>query len=162
MNEYQKLNEFNIHNINVKNIVNIRIISVVAVLSTLLSLWHSEVLYEHVQQTQTEQITKPHYPKLEFAISVLNLLQKKESNVNIFYSPHSVYQALLFTYFGAAGKTKKDLEKVLGFMDWVESKAEVEYRYKFENDLRIEQSQKESAEFISVNKLFVSNRISIR
>lgn len=142
---------------NVKNIVDIRIISVVAVLSTLLLLWPSEVLYEHLQQT-----TKPHYPKLEFAISVLNLLQKNEPNVNIFYSPHSVYQALLLTYFGAAGKTKKDLEKVLGLMDWVESKAEVEYRYKFENELGIEQSHNESIEFISVNKLYVSNRIIIR
>lgn len=47
-------------------------------------------------------------------------------------------------------------------MDWVESKAEVEHRYKFENDLRIEQSQNESVEFISANKLYISDRISIR
>lgn len=81
MIEYQKLMKFNIHNINVKNIFDIRIISVVAVLSTLLSLWHSGVLYAHVQETVA---VKPHYPKLEFAISVLNLLQKNEPNVNIF------------------------------------------------------------------------------
>lgn len=142
---------------NVKKIVDIRIISVVAVLSTLLSLWHSEVFYEHVPQ-----IRKLHYSKLEFAIPVLNLLQKHEPNVNIFYSPHSVCQSLLLTYYVAAGETKKDLEKVLGLVHWVESKAEVEHRYKFENDLRIQQSQNESAEFISVNKLYVSNGISIR
>lgn len=155
--------KFDIHCIDVKNIVDIRIISVVAVLSTLLSLWHSQVLYGHVQQTTKPSYPiVPHYPKLEFAISVLNLLQKNAPNDNIFYSPHSVYQALLLTYHVATGKTKKDLEKVLGLMDWVESKAEVEYRYKFENDPQIEQSQNESVEFISGNRLYVSNRISIR
>lgn len=136
MNEYPKLKKFNIHNVKVRFFVDIRIISVVAVLSTLLSLWHLQVFNNHVHQ-----IRKPHYSKFEFAISALNLLQKDKPNDNVFYSPHSVYQALSLTYSIAAGETKKDLAKVLGLVDWVESKAEVEHRYKFENDLRIKISK---------------------
>lgn len=40
-----------------------------------------------------ERAAKSYYPKLEFAISLLNLLQKDKANENNFYSPKSVYRS---------------------------------------------------------------------
>lgn len=143
---------------NFKNIACIKteinkrsVVPLILVILAIFSLWHSDVLFG-------KRATKPYYPKLEFAISALNSLQKNNPNENIFYSPHSVYQALLVTYFGAAGNTERDLERVLG----IKNKTDVQSGYKLEVALRAKQSQNESFEFASVDKLYVSNRITLK
>lgn len=102
------------------------------------------------------------YPKLRFTISMLNSLQKDDPNENIFYSPQSVYQALLLTYLGAAGETKKELEILLGLLYWANDETDVEIAYKAENDVRTNSLENQLCELISVNKLYFSDRISIR
>lgn len=130
------------------------IISVLAVASILSVSWKSSLA--------KERPTKPYYPKLEFAISLLNLLQKNKPNENIFYSPHSVYQALLLTYFGAGGKTEKELENVLGLMKWAKNKTDIENAYKLEKGDQSKPFQNESLEFISIDKLYFSDRVNIK
>lgn len=130
------------------------IISVLAVASILSVLWISSLA--------KERATKPYYPKLEFSISLLNLLQKNKPNENIFYSPKSVYQALLLTYFGAGGKTEKELENVLGLMKWAKNKTDIENAYKLENGDQSKPFQNESVEFISIDKLYFSDRVNIK
>lgn len=100
------------------------LISVLAVVSTLSVLW--------IVLLAEGWATKPYYPKLEFAISLLNFLQKEKPNENIFYSPKSVYRVLLLTYFGAGGKTEKELKNVLGLMKWTKNKTDSENAYKLE------------------------------
>ncbi|XP_055300576.1 serine protease inhibitor 88Ea-like [Sitodiplosis mosellana] len=130
------------------------IISVLAVVSILSALW--------LRSLAEERPAKPYYPKLEFAISMLNLLQKNKPNENVFYSPKSVYQALLLTYFGAGGKTEKELENVLGLMKWAKNKTDIENAYKLEKDAQAKPYQNASVEFISVDKLYFSDRVNIK
>lgn len=128
----------------------------IAIGLSVLWLWQSIV-------SADTQIAEPYYPKLKFAISLLDLLQKDQPNESIFYSPHSVYQSLLLVYFGAGGETEKELENVLGVLDWAADKSAVERAYSLEKDLQAHQQfQNQSIEFVSVDKLYVSDRIKIR
>lgn len=111
--------------------------------------------------TAEKRTDKPYYSQLKFAISLLDSLQKNEPNKNIFYSPHSVYHALLLAYSGAAGETEKELKHILG-LDWAETKADVEYLYKLERNVRANRFQNPSIEFNSVDKLYVSKDIKIK
>lgn len=49
----------------------------------------------------------------QFAVSLLNTLQKATPEKNHFFSPHSTYHALLLAYFGAEGQTLETLERAL-------------------------------------------------
>lgn len=102
------------------------------------------------------------YPKLRFTISLLNSLQKNDPHGNIFYSPQSVYQALLSTYLGAAGETKKELESLLGLLYWANDETDVENAYKAEKDVRANSIENKFCELFSVDKLYFSDRVSIR
>lgn len=124
------------------------LISVLAVVSI------SSVLC--IEQSAEQPADKSYYPKLNFAISLLNLLQKNKPNKNVFYSPKNVYRALLLTYFCAAGKTKKELGNVLG------NQTEIENVYKLEEDTQVKAFQNTSVEFNSVSKLYFSDRVNIK
>ncbi|XP_055307357.1 serine protease inhibitor 88Ea-like, partial [Sitodiplosis mosellana] len=80
---------------------------------------------------------KPYYPRLTFAISILKQLQNDKPNESVFYSPHSLYEALLLTFFTVSDETEKQLKKNVRF-------------------------QNETIEFSSVNKLYVTTELKIR
>lgn len=44
-------------------------------------------------------------------------VKSKSTSENIFFSPMSVYSALLLAYFGASNRTEDQLAQVLGFQD---------------------------------------------
>lgn len=148
----------------------ILIVSVLAVISIRSfiwpRLWPSEDLHE-IRTFINGTATKSYYPKLKFAISLLNSLEKGNPNENQFYSPQNLYQTLLVTYFGTAGETAKELENVLGLLYnenfWAKNKSQVESAYLLERE-KLDQIQpllNESIDFISVNKFFVSTRVNI-
>lgn len=126
-------------------------VSVLGLVTLILSvalIWHSNIIAE-------KRIAEPYYAKLKFTLSLLNLLHKYEQSENIIYSPHSVYQALLLTYFGTAGETEKELEQLLGLLDWAKNKTHVENTFKLEKHKRNEKFTNQSIEFVSVNQLYV-------
>lgn len=80
-------------------------------------------LYEHYiyRDIKLQEAVSPRYPlsntyyhRLKFEISLLDLLQKADIHKDIVYSPHGLYQAILLTYFGSAGETKHEIDKMSG------------------------------------------------
>lgn len=120
----------------------------------------SQPSLEEVNKKAENRVSKPHYPQLKLAISLLHQLQRDKPKENIFYSPHSVYSTLLLAYFGAAGETEQELKHLLG-LDWAKNKADVQNAYKTKKE-RSNRFQNQSIEFTSVDKLFVSNTIAMR
>lgn len=92
----------------------------------------------------------------QFAVSLLNAIKKTAPEGNHFFSPHSMYHALLLAYFGAEGKTMKSLEKAL-VLDKLSGKSDVVRAYKnlkgFKNDWR---TSGRSIQFNTVDKIYVT------
>lgn len=70
-----------------------------------------------------------------FALDTLKKMSQIESRDNIFYSPHSLHQALTLAYFGARGTTENSLRKALHLSDDV-SKVDVQRYYAYENSFK--------------------------
>lgn len=97
----------------------------------------------------------------KFSVILLDALQKARQNESLFFSPHSTYRALLLTYFGASGKTEQSLKKLLQ-LEQSKSKADIWYAYEFEKRARQNRVRRQSIEFTSVDKLYVSEQIEIK
>jgi len=69
-----------------------------------------------------------------FALDSLKKTALIESRDNIFFSPHSLHQALSLAYFGARGTTAESLKKALRIPDQL-SKVDVQRYYAFERSL---------------------------
>lgn len=88
---------------------------------------------------------KPYYPRLTFAISMLKQLQNDKPNESVLYSPHSLYETLLLSYFSASGETEKQLKNLLG-LNWIGNKSEVGYAFKSSKNEQISRFQNETIE----------------
>lgn len=97
----------------------------------------------------------------KFSVILLDALQKARQNESLFFSPHSTYRALLLTYFGASGKTEQSLKKLLQ-LEQSKSKADIWYAYEFEKRARQNRVRRQSIEFTSVDKLYVSEQIEVK
>lgn len=103
---------------------------------------------------------KPYYPRLTFSIFMLKQLQNEKPNESVLYSPHSLYETLLLSYFAASGETEKQLKNLLG-LNWIANKSDVEYTFKSKNE-HFNRLENGTIEFSSVNKLFVTTELKIR
>lgn len=97
----------------------------------------------------------------KFSVVLLDALQKARPNESLFFSPHSTYRALLLTYLGANGKTEQSLKKLL-HLEQSKSKADIWYAYEFEKRARQNRVRRQSIEFTSVDKLYVSEQIEVK
>ena len=97
----------------------------------------------------------------KFSVILLDALQKARPNESLFFSPHSTYRALLLTYFGANGKTEQSLKKLLQ-LEQSKSKADIWFAYEFEKRARQNRVRRQSIEFTSVDKLYVSEQIDVK
>ncbi len=83
------------------------------------------------------------------------------NNGNIFISPSSIYQTLMLSYFGAAGKTETELAKVLGLGDL--DKDAVKRAYLFERayqEIR-EKNPDLGYELTHVNKFYFDRELPL-
>lgn len=55
--------------------------------------------------------------QLEFTLNLFNTVNNAVPDDNIFFSPFSVYHALLLGYFAAGGQTEKSLKESLRISD---------------------------------------------
>ncbi|XP_012257558.2 serine protease inhibitor 88Ea-like [Athalia rosae] len=103
--------------------------------------------------------------RLDFALDTLRRVSQFEGVDNVFYSPHSLHEALTLAYFAARGTTEESLKRALHVPETY-SKTYVQRFYDFENMLRriSRMSGNSSAdyEFSSVNKLWVTQERKIR
>lgn len=74
--------------------------------------------------------------RLLFARDALKKMVEIETHDNIFFSPHSLYQALNLVYFGAKGKTEENLKKALVIPDDV-SKSDVLQFFTYEKAVEL-------------------------
>lgn len=71
--------------------------------------------------------------RFDFALESLKKIADIETQDNIFFSPHSLHEALSVAYFGARGETETALKKALHVPDDL-SKNDVQRSYTFEKD----------------------------
>lgn len=101
-----------------------------------------------------------HHGSHKFFLSLNSALKKNAASPNQFYSPHSIYHALLLSYFGGAGETEKQLQEVLG-LDGIKSKDDILRLYRFTKNMRAERLDEQEIEFKSVDKFFVSEEVEL-
>lgn len=99
-----------------------------------------------------------------FALETLKKTVQIESNDNIFYSPHSLHQALTLAYFGARGTTEESLRKALHIPSDL-SKVDVQRYYAFEKIENQDNAQSNGSadyDYRSANRLWISNSRKVR
>ncbi|XP_031831149.1 serine protease inhibitor 88Ea isoform X2 [Nomia melanderi] len=97
-----------------------------------------------------------------FALDTLKKMVTIEPKDNVFYSPHSLHQALSLVYFGARGNTEESLKKVLHLQNL--SKVDVQRYYAFDNLNRLAAQENGSTdyEYESLNRLWISDTRKVR
>ncbi|XP_067014372.2 serine protease inhibitor 88Ea [Anabrus simplex] len=95
-----------------------------------------------------------------FSLSMLRKISEGKPTTNVFFSPYSTYHALLLAYFGAANATEESLKGTLRIPP-TQDKVATMQAYRLDKTLR-NITATESYEFRSSNKIYVSDRISLR
>lgn len=97
-----------------------------------------------------------------FTIDFLDKALKAAPNENLFFSPYSLYRALLLAYFGARNGTEAALVESLK-LHWAQDKSEVLMAYKQDKALRLQNAKQETAlEFEAVDKFFFDEGVDIK
>lgn len=102
--------------------------------------------------------------RLQFSLEFMkNVFKKSKPGSNVFFSPHSVYQALLLTLFISDGETEKNIKTALRIPHEID-KLEVLRMYTLEAGFEKMRALNASAnyEFNNVNKFFYENDLPVR
>ncbi|CAH0722540.1 unnamed protein product, partial [Brenthis ino] len=99
--------------------------------------------------------------QLEFTLNLFNTINNAVPDDNIFFSPFSVYHALLLAYFAAGGQTEKSLKESLRISD-EQDKINLLMAYKVDKREREFNNNSDSYEFTNANKMFVDNELHLR
>ncbi|XP_045455272.1 serine protease inhibitor 88Ea-like [Melitaea cinxia] len=99
--------------------------------------------------------------QMEFTLNLFNAINKAVPDDNIFFSPFSVYHALLLGYFAAAGETEKSLKESLRISD-AQDKVNLLMAYKVDKRSRAYNNNSDSYEFTNANKMYVDNELNLR
>ncbi|XP_076176975.1 serine protease inhibitor 88Ea isoform X2 [Ptiloglossa arizonensis] len=100
-----------------------------------------------------------------FALDSLKKTALIESRDNVFYSPHSIHQALSLAYFGSRSTTEEALRKALRIPNDL-SKVDVQRYYAFENSLKLQLDSQNNGssdyEYTSANRLWITDKRKVR
>lgn len=99
-----------------------------------------------------------------FALESLKKVATIQPHGNIFFSPHSLHQALTLAYFGSRGTTEEALRKALHIPNDL-SKVDVQRYYASENLKKQQQSVENASssyEYTSANRMWISQAKKIR
>ncbi|XP_011634293.1 serine protease inhibitor 88Ea-like isoform X1 [Pogonomyrmex barbatus] len=103
--------------------------------------------------------------RFSFALDSLKKAALIESKDNIFFSPHSINQALNLAYFGARTTTEANLKQALHIPDQL-SKVDVQRYYAFERSFSQMRSQlgenSDSYEYKVANRFWITNAKKLR
>ena len=92
-----------------------------------------------------------------FALDSLKKTTLIEAHDNIFYSPHSIYEALILAYYGSRGTTYEAVRKALHIPNDL-SKVDVQRYYAFE---KVDANATDH-EYNSANRLWISDKKRLR
>ncbi|KAL0281645.1 UNVERIFIED_CONTAM: hypothetical protein PYX00_002570 [Menopon gallinae] len=98
-----------------------------------------------------------------FSIGVLKVLNEFQSDRNIFFSPHSMYQSLLLAYIAASNETERAIQKALHLPE-TQSKLTTIQNYGLEKYFQSMREVNGSSdyEFKTCNKIYLSPEIKPR
>lgn len=97
--------------------------------------------------------------RFKFALNTLKEISLIESQDNVFYSPHSLYEALSLAFYGSRGTTEKSLKKALHIPDNL-SKLDVQrYNLMVASEDDVAQTD---YEYSSANRLWISDKKKVR
>ncbi|XP_074112441.1 serine protease inhibitor 88Ea isoform X2 [Cotesia typhae] len=103
--------------------------------------------------------------KLNFTLEALKQSALLESKDNLFFSPHSLHEALTLAFFGARGTTEEGLRKALRIPDSL-SKIDIQRSYALEKSLKefaaLTGNVSTNYEFKTANRLWISDTKKIR
>ncbi|ODN02111.1 Serpin B9 [Orchesella cincta] len=100
--------------------------------------------------------------QLEFSLDMFHKLYNKENRTNLFFSPYSIHQALIMTYFGAGGETRKQLQTALHIKE-TDTKDELIRAFKMENFYQETRSENTTQYDLKVaNRIFFSDEEPVR
>ncbi|KAL7306079.1 hypothetical protein TKK_0001535 [Trichogramma kaykai] len=101
--------------------------------------------------------------RFDFALESLKKISEIETQDNIFFSPHSLYEALGLAYSGAHGKTETSLRKALNIPEDF-SKLDVQRFYAYEKSLELarEANSSDNYEYRVANRLWLSSAKRLR
>lgn len=140
---------------------------------------NSQCLSEDIQKnTEYKYKSRNLYKGLTiFTEKFLEAMYKANPNENLFFSPFSLYHALLLAYFGSANQTEKVLKvsslaaakespakSFTNFQEalqlhWAASKADVFKGYQYEKRYREHYGANASVEFSSVDRFYFANEV---
>ncbi|KAB7496392.1 Glia-derived nexin [Armadillidium nasatum] len=142
---------------NFKTKNNATFFVLVAYLFSFLSLSHSQCLTDNDDLTTAVDTNLQSIQ--EFNLELFRRVFPKDPTKNFVFSPYSVWNALVLAYFGSAGKTQLQFEKVLRLHDKTSTLRkwrQLEYMY-----LKRE-STSVSNIFVLSNKAYFDSRIKLR
>ncbi|XP_014294378.1 serine protease inhibitor 88Ea [Halyomorpha halys] len=96
-----------------------------------------------------------------FSLNMLNIANNVTPSENILFSPFSVYNALILAYFTANNHTEQVLKKAL-YIPPSQSKDSTMKAYALQKRLRAPNNGSSEFELLSANRLFVSNKLTVR
>ncbi|XP_045508326.1 serine protease inhibitor 88Ea-like [Colias croceus] len=99
--------------------------------------------------------------QLHFTLDLFNAINKYVPDDNIFFSPFSVYHALLLGYFAAGHQTEQGLKQALKIADSLD-KVNLLTAYKVDKRSRAMNNNSDSYEFTNANRMFVDNGLHVR
>ncbi|XP_072936065.1 serine protease inhibitor 88Ea-like [Epargyreus clarus] len=99
--------------------------------------------------------------QLEFTLNLFNSINEAVSDDNIFFSPFSVYHALLLAYFASGEQTERALKESLKISDKLD-KINLMTAYKVDKRSRLFNNNSDSYEFNNANKIFVEQTLAVR
>lgn len=105
--------------------------------------------------------TKLYSGEQEFTLNLLEQVNRISSQENVFFSPYSVFHALLLAYFGSTNQTEQSLKKVLK-LDWTENKMDVMQAYRLEKQHRIRRAKNSSVDFRSADRLYFDKSVKVK
>ncbi|XP_026466851.1 serine protease inhibitor 88Ea-like isoform X2 [Ctenocephalides felis] len=98
--------------------------------------------------------------ELDFSLRMLAAAVRSAPGQSVFFSPYSIYQALLLAYFSSANHTEANLKKTLAIEEHV-PKLQVLHGYNFVRKM-LGYRTNQSYEFNSADRLFVAQDVPIR
>lgn len=105
--------------------------------------------------------TKLYSGQQDFTLSLLEQVNRVSSTENVFFSPYSVFHALLLAYFGSSSNTEQSLKRVLK-LDWTENKFDVMQAYRLEKTMRNKRAKNSSVEFRSADRLYFDKTVRVK
>nr|CAD7196166.1 unnamed protein product [Timema douglasi] len=131
----------------------------------LVALSHQQCLTQDDTKLQTDPKARLtlYAGQQEFSLDMLRVVSNMNKNTNIFFSPSSVYSALLLAYFGAANQTEHSLKKTL-HIDADQDKLSTMQAYRLERFFQAMRAANGSGsyELRSPSRIYLSNNLRLR